>query len=213
MHEEPPMQISFSMVPSGSSTTFQLQLLQIVALWCMLQINSSIAQFSMGHSQKNLVHRFVERCPQDTQLQNTLKTPRWWEYFWSVFPTEATFGENKFIIYSSKCDFSAQPSQLLALSSRRHHHADHYGNHIYIHRQVWVGQDAHFFLQATRVWAYKEMPEWVLSLWIILVTGQKVFTYKDSHLQVLLQVTSLDLKRRSLKDVEGIKWPQHADWK
>lgn len=97
MHEEPPTQISFSMVPSGSSTTFQLQFLQIAALWYTLQINSRIAQFSVGHGQKNPVCRFVERCPQDTQLQNTLKAPRWWEYFWSVFPTEVLSGKTSLL--------------------------------------------------------------------------------------------------------------------
>lgn len=52
MHEEPAKPISFFMVPSGSSTMFQLQFLQIASLWRMLQINSNIAQFSMGQSQK-----------------------------------------------------------------------------------------------------------------------------------------------------------------
>lgn len=132
--------------------------------------------------------------------------PRWWEYFWSVFPTEATFGENKFIIYSSKYDSSAQPRQLLALSSRGHYQADHYGNHIYIHRQVWGLIKMHtssYSLLLTGSSGRCQNVSWKFESCESL---RKDFSYKDS---ISHSSDQSNFKRNSQTDLLWAKWQRH----
>lgn len=62
MYEVSPKQIPFSMVPSRSSTMFQLQFHQIAVMPRMFQINSGTAPV-LGGTEKNLVQRFVEIHP------------------------------------------------------------------------------------------------------------------------------------------------------